>query len=608
MLHFRKRSTSVAKNLTVGSIRQKSGSNMAGISTSSTAIPLSPGMGQSTQQTPLDLSPLLDGFLYHKEEKNLIDVYKDIYFNDSVAGTTVDFMSTLPFSEFSLSGFKDDAMRAPFTESVDRLNIRTLLPELSVDYLVTGNFIGSLIFDSDKKVFVDIIPQDFKNLTIQNLPFYGVDPIITVKYPRELINLFNSKHPRIRAVLESYGDEVVTKIRKGSEELDPVSTIYLPRKTMTSTEGTSFYRRILPIYFLEKNIFRGTLLESIKRQRAILHVTMGDQDWEPTAADLDYIGDLFTKADSDPLGAVIATRTGVQTQDVRNPTDFWSINQLWSETVPSKLRALGTSEAFLSSESNFNVVDAAISSFMESLEDYRSKLTRKIFYDKIFPLISLVNEFYEDDASREKIEEIAKNSQDGSISSIMYQIQDTTGLIIPTLEWEKKLKPAGDEAMLSQLDTLRNLGVPIPLRVMAAAGGFNLDNLLAGREEDVKLQKEASDWRAEIAKLASSDNSSEDQMFASSTSPEEWKNKFGTLLAAYKNFPKDVQDKLIASNPSNSDVINSGEAKPLKDRDFGIASEAFTVDKNGKPHYVINQKEAQTHVDNMIIRSIRSRS
>ena len=780
MFHFRK-SASAQRGGAKAVGRSASKGSDQGFTTKSNSfgsVPTGmPGMGQSTQQTPLDLSPLLSGFLYGKEDRSLIDTYKDIYFTDSVSGTAVDFMSTLPFSEFSLSGFKDNKQKDPFMESLDRLNLRTLLPEISVDYLVTGNFVGSLIFDDNKKIFVDIIPQDFKNLEIQTLPFYGFDPIISVTYPKEIIDLFNSKHPRIKSVLETYGNKVVSKIKSGSMELDPVSTIYLARRTMTSTEGISFYRRVLPIYFLEKNMFRGTLMESIKRQRAILHVTLGDQDWEPVEEDLEYVTNLFTQADSDPLGAVIATRNGVQTQEVRclggntlintedgpvcikdmvehdpetcapgtkfelkidvqdhqanyAPVKYWwyqgkkpvfdmhledgstvrctenhrwltvdltcgvrlfstseilgkfvvkgvnckkvggpaqrlvtdhekiesftlkngyhllkvisvepagtehvydltmgdgvkplflannivsrnsggpdwSISDIWGDTVPVKLRALGISEAFLSGESNFNVVDAAISTFMENLQDYRDKFTRKLFSQKVFPLISLVNEFYADDEGKARIEEISKTVYDQNISSLMYQIQDTSSLMIPKVEWEKNLKPTGDEALLSQLETLRGMGVPIPLRVMAAAGGFNLDSLLASRGDDVLAQKETLAWKKEIEALGGGE--SEESMYASGKKPADWENRFQSLLTAYKDFPEDVQKKILGGNPHSSSLLNSQGKVLLKDRDFGEDSEVYTTDANGKRHYIIGQKNAQTQVDNKIIKSLRER-
>ena len=604
MFHFNSKSSSVKKRSAVARARtrsKQSDSVEQFITKSSSLMPTGmSGVNQSNQQTKLDLTPLLSGFLYNKEDKNFIDTYKDIYYYDSVAGTTVDFMSTLPFSEFSLSGFNNEEVQKPaFLESLDRLNIKTLLPELSIDYLVTGNFVGSLIFDDAKKIFVDIIPQDFKNIEIQTLPFYGFDPIIEVTYPKEVVALFNSKNPRIKAVLDTYGSAVVSKIKSGFMELDPISTIYVPRRTMTGTEGISFYRRILPIYFLEKNIFRGTLMESIKRQRSILHITMGDADWEPNEEDLDYITELFTSADADPLGAIIATRNGVQTSEVRDPASLWSIGQLWSETVPAKLRALGVSEAFLSGESNFNVVDAAITTFMENLQDYRSKLTRKVFYDRIFPLISLVNEFYPDDASKEKVDEIRRKSVDGSVSNLMYQIQDTSNLIIPTVEWEKNLKPAGDEALLSQLGTLKDMGVPIPLRIMAAAGGLNLDSLLAGKEEDIKTQREAAGWRKAIETLGPSED-----MFSSGSSTGN--SDLQSLLTAYRDFPDKVKAQLLSDNPHKSSVLNTNKVH-LSDRDFGEASEAFTVDAHGKKHYPMNQKKAQDTIDNHIYKSLRER-
>lgn len=274
------------------------------------------GMTMGSVPVMLDLSPLLSGFMYHREEKSLVDVYKDIYLYDAVAGTAVDLLSFLPFSEFTLRGLTDSQQR-PFLESLERLNIYTLLPEVSVDYLAFGNFIGSLIFNQEKKIFIDIIPQDFKNCTITRLPFYGVDPIINVTLPGETVSILTSSNQRVQQIVKNYGQGLIDKLVKGKLELDPLSTIYLPRRTMSNAEGISYYRRILPLYFLEKNIFRGTLVESIKRQRAILHITAGDLDWEPSSEDLQYISELFINADNDPLGAIIATRNGISTNDVR---------------------------------------------------------------------------------------------------------------------------------------------------------------------------------------------------------------------------------------------------------------------------------------------------
>lgn len=55
-----------------------------------------------------------------------------------------------------------------------------------------------------------------------------------------------------------------------------------------------------------------TITEARKRTRSILHVTVGIPGvWEPTSEELDAVAKLFQDALTDPVGAVIATRTGV---------------------------------------------------------------------------------------------------------------------------------------------------------------------------------------------------------------------------------------------------------------------------------------------------------
>lgn len=603
MFHFNKTqssgNSSVAKKM-AGSIRGKQGSR--NFLTKSTMVPTGQrGMGQSDQIMGMDTGPLLEGFLHNREEKHLVDIYKDIYYYDPICGSVCDLLSTLPFSEFTLGGLKDDKMKVPFLESKERLNLRTLFSELSVDYLVTGTFIGSMIFDRERNIFVDLIPQDFKQSTIEALPFYGFDPIITVDFPKEVIKLFNSNHPRIQAAISSYGKDVVDKIKTGKLELDPVSTIYLPRKTMTGTEGISFLRRVLPIYFLEKNIFRGTLMESIKRQRAIMHITAGDQDWEPTEEDLQYITELFMSADADPLGAIVATRNGIQPNEVRQGGDFWQISQVWSETVDFKFKALGVSDALLSGDATYSTMESALSSFMENQKAYRSDISRKVLMNKIFPLISLTNGFFVDDAAKKRVEDLQAESRN-DMSLLMSQIQDTSTLIIPSVEWEKSLEPKGDEARLGMLGTMKEMGLPVPIRAMAAAAGFDLDKMLEGKSEDLKMAKQIGDWQTELAKLQPQD----DDAYASGHRPEGWASKFQTLMAAYQDFPKDVQESLAKGNPYDSNVLNGKGKVPITDRDFGELQELTTKDVNGNRHHIFDQKAAHDQMDNKIVKAVRN--
>ena len=107
--------------------------------------------------------------------------------------------------------------------------------------------------------------------------------------------------------------------RGGIVELDPVDTLFVARKTFLHDYiGTSLYTRVLPYFALEQNLITGTLLASRRRQRSILHLNVGlDDVWEPEAAEIDEIINLFMQADEDPVGAIVGTRKGVEVNEVR---------------------------------------------------------------------------------------------------------------------------------------------------------------------------------------------------------------------------------------------------------------------------------------------------
>jgi hypothetical protein len=557
-----------------------------------------PGMGTGNLPVMLDLAPTLSGFLFNKEEKSLVDIYKDIYYYDVVAGTAVDLLSFLPFSDFSLRGISSK-QEQPFKESLERLNIHTLMPEISVDYLVFGTFIGSLVFNQAKKVFVDIIPQDFKHCTITELPFYGVDPIINVDLPAETVKILQSNNPRVQSIIKNYGSALIEKLLQGKLELDPLSTVYIPRRTMTCAEGMSYFRRILPIYFMEKNLYRGSLVESIKRQRAILHITAGDLDWEPSSEDLQYISELFINADNDPLGAIVATRNGVSTNDIRQGGDFWRVEDMWNSTVPAKLKALNISEDFVNGAASVSTMESSMSGFVEQLRSYRSMFTRKLFYNKLFPLISLTNEFYVDDAARKRADELRKKAgRNVDMANLMYQIQDTSALVIPEIDWEKNLKPEGDSNYIDILKTMTEAGVPVPIRAMAAAGGIKLDKVLKGQEDDIETRKKLQAYNAKIQELMPKP-------------PEGGEGGDGgfegfsaAIAAAFGALPKEKKRELLDVMPTRSSVLNTG-GKPNLLRgheNFEITE----LSKTGKKKSVYNQRRANDKANDLIVKAMKN--
>lgn len=561
------------------------GSNWTSHSTATPTPGAGPNVSMSNNPITMDLEPLMTGITPLIEQTYFHRLYRDMYYHDPVAGSAVDLISSLPFSEFTLGGISEPKITQVFSETLERLSLRTLLPEISTDYLVLGAHTSSLLYNAEKKLFTDIMPHAIENLTMEQLPFYSQDPIINVKFNKTVQDVLQKDTPRIRRIREQLGATILEKIASGSLELDPLTTLYIPRKTFSTTDmGTSFYRRILPIYLIEKNLFRGTMVESARRQRGIMHISLGDGDqWEPSIADLDFVTDLFHNADSDPLGAIIATRLGVSVEELRQGGDFWKVTDFQDSVLPHKLRALGISEGFLSGEANYNTADTSLTVFIEMMRAYREMLTRKLFYDKLFPLISMLNGYTINSKGKVVVKDNLMANM--NVEDAMFRMNDGSKLLIPTVHWVKQLKPEGDSTYMEMLGQMAEKGIPVPLRVLAAAGGLNLDDILRQQDEDIDARKRIKEYQDRLDAIA-------------------------PKIAEGGDDAAEAADRLIAlasdcpSGRTRSSVHSRGGKIALLNREFGEAGELRGVSKTGKAKVVRNQKAEQEKINRLIVASM----
>lgn len=556
-------------------VRDKSGEMMESV-----AFAGMPNTSVGQMPIEIDIDPLLKDIVFSEnlEQKKLVTrIYRDIYYNDPVCGSAADLYSVLPFSDFSLGGVSDPKAMDVFMETCERLNTRTLMPNVSIDHLVTGQFIGSLLYNEQTKTFADIMAHPADNAKIDEVPFYGQDPIITVAFPdyvRELMS--NTTSPRAQMLREMLGESVVQKLSSGTLELDPVSTIYIPRRPFTTGTGVSWFRRVLPIWLIEKNLFRGTLVESAKRQRGILHLTIGEgEEWIPTVDDMNFMTDLFRNADADPLGAIITTRTGVSSEEIRQGGDFWKVTDIWDGTSQFKMRALGISESFLSGDANYANADNSMSVFIDTMRAFRDDLTRKFFYNRLFPTVSLVNGF----TVNRKGKLIRRDDlMSDSKAKNLEILADGSRLLVPTVHWAKQLKPEGDSTYMDMLNSMSEKGVPIPLRAIAAAGGFNLDMLLSAQDEELAITERVLKYQKRM---------------------EEIKGKYG---------PPKEEGGGDGDMPSLSSSVlaATGRSRPvgILNRDYGEHGELHGVTATGKKTLIIDQKSANERVNRRIIKAM----
>lgn len=406
--------------------------------------------------------------------------YRDIYLFDSVAGSMVDLISTFPFSDWKLSGL-DDKDLDYYHNALERLDIQQMMPTISLSHLVDGFFAGSLVFDPNGKQFIDTMIHDALSVAAIPSPFWNIDPTLNVRVGQATQQFMHDTSEYARRYLNTMPSQFLDMLRSGAFTLDPVTTLFVPRRSTTDRAYTSFLHRMLPIYLYEKTLYRGTLTEAQRRQRAMTHITMGDADWTPTGEEMFAMVREFQAAEADPLGGWVATRNAVQTVDVRPGGEMWRWDEVSEALTPMKLRAMGNSEAFLAGDASYAAGESAYSAFLEATDAYRSKVTYRVFESKIFPLVAVVNNLYKDG--------VRDRAQPGRIIDFLFNAANRQSLKMPILQWRKDLSVNGEENLMEMLDMASSKGIPIPIKMWMAAAGIDPDSLERDLSNDLKYRQ-----------------------------------------------------------------------------------------------------------------------
>jgi hypothetical protein len=495
--------------------------------------------------------------------------YRDIYLFDNTAGSSVDIQSHFPFSDWELRGLEEKEL-VYFEEALDQLNLRQMMPTISTAHLTDGFFCGSLVFDPRTKQFMDTLIHDALSCAVIPSPFWGIDPTINVRVGQATQQFMHDTSEYARQYLDSMPTAFVNMLKEGAFTLDPVTTMFVPRRSTTDRAYTSYLHRILPMYLIEKTLFRGTLVEAQRRQRAMTHLTAGDDTWTPTGEELQALVSQFQQAEFDPLGGWVSTRNAVQAVDIRPGGDFWKWTDMADVLVPYKLRALGISESFLSGESSYAAAESAYSTFLETMNSYRSDLTDRVFYQKLFPLISVVNNLYIDPK---------KKAQNGKIVNFLFNKANRANLKMPQLHWHKELEAKGEENMMELLEMASDKGVPIPLKMWMAAAKIDPDALIRDLDEDQIMRKQ-------LEKFTGKDTSHEGEDHYSQEFADDHDNEREIDNGEQPELSHLIERTGQHTSMSANLMSQRNYRRPLLSRDFGDSGDTWTLTKTGKVKHV----------------------
>jgi len=461
-----------------------------------------------------------------RDAAGLDEMFRLMYHRDHIAGTVVDILSDLIWSDFELVGVQDPVIRNLFADSLAAIDPITTFPDLTREFLVLGRTASSMIFDKQRGIFKDLICHDPSFLQLTPVPIQGFDPKIDLIPSPAMRAFVESEDPRdidarkvlpaayIEAVRMASGSGVgmsgsaMHQSNHGSGgiggiPLDPINTLFLPRKRFNNDYvGTSVYTRLITFWALEKALINATVTSARRRSRSVFHITAGiDNVWEPTGEEMDNLSGMFIQADHDPVGAVVCTRTGVDTNEVRAGQDFYKWADEWELLNEGKMRALGVNDALLSGDATYSNQENARMFFMERAMHLRENITQRLFYKRLFPLLARIHGF-----QKRTTAELAhgiriikrdpyKPVADGPMTQRQALDIPTSELIIPQISWKKELVSDVDEVRMDIYERLEEKGVPVHLRDWASAGNVNLDTQMSGLSADSDLRKQVNTWK-----------------------------------------------------------------------------------------------------------------
>lgn len=435
-------------------------------------------------------------------------LFRRIYLRDPTIGPGIDLIKNLPWSDYNLDGIEDKAIRDVYEDCMDQLQIQALMPDVTGDFLVIGRNVLSLIFDSRKGIFSGVIPHDPDFIRVTPLPVYGFDPLCDYKISPAFKRFLNSADPRIMDARKALPPAFLDAANKeqGFLPLDPVSTIYLARKaSQHDSVGTSLLTRALYFWAIEKALLNAQMASTRRRARSFIHLIAGiDNVWEPTSEEIDSLAGMVMQANEDPIGGVIATRTGVtMSEPVGGGADFYK----WSDELELfskyKMQCIGISDALLNGDATYSNAEQARSVFVESLATLRSNICQRFFYQKLFPTIARIHGFVKrsqaelnhnirvdrsTDSPEYAYQKYLQDRQEdmpswakvnaitaGRLTQRKAQMIPQNDLIMPTINWHKQLKPNQDEKMLEILERLNQNEIPTTLADWCRAAGIESD-------------------------------------------------------------------------------------------------------------------------------------
>ena len=430
-------------------------------------------------------------------------LFREIATFDPIIGTAIEYWKDLAFSErVNFSGITDEKVIQFYNDAIESSKITGMCSDLLHDFLVIGRIVVHLVWDNKLGYWTDAISHDPDFLSIQPSIMPSIDPLIDIQPTAAHKKWATSKDARIVQQRQTLDPMLVKLMAAGKKiPLPPEHTIYLPRRVFSyDNVGMSLLTRVLIFKIYEAAIFNASVAGARRGAGPLYHITA----WEDaTDAELQALLDMFFAAEEDPVGAKVVTKSGVTVNQIsQGSANYWKLSEEWPFLMEGKMRAMGVSESLLSGEANWNSMETIRTFSLEKVQSFRSFFTKRIIVDRMIRQLAIEHDFV-----KRSTAQLSHHYRMGA------KPKSDSELLIPVVEWDRPITPTRDQEYLELLTTLKEFGVPINMRMVCQAAGYDLDKVLDSFKGDLETRQKIFAFTRSLAIMAKQMGISEEGTF-----------------------------------------------------------------------------------------------
>lgn len=424
---------------------------------------------------------------HYPTHRVLANRYWRMFFKlDNIAGPVTEMISDLPYSDFQLSGEGvDGEIKDTYETMCDEVNLRSLMPKMTREFLVVGEACPHLFYDDVERIWTYCALHNPDQLEVIHSPLLPMQPIVQFMPDERLREIVTSSHPMISQVRESMPPDLVRRVMAREPiTLHPLNFTLIARKMHDyDVRGTSIFSRLWRAFMLEDAVFSAAIATARRMATPLKVAKLGDasSNWIPPPDQHRKLLSLIAQQEADP-GAWLVWHFGLNFELVGVQERVLPITQYYPLIEQIKLAALGVSKAFISGETSYSSAAAGLTVFIQRLHGLRGYMESSWLYPKFFRPIAEMNGWIKPTQ--------AELSHRVRVKRSKTELRERNRYIVPEVKWERSLDPNVDNERVSAIVSLEGIGMKFSKRTKMACVGADYETELKQIKAEVELERE----------------------------------------------------------------------------------------------------------------------